>query len=256
MHFSGLAGTLKHILALVILALAACQPAIDTSTLPVPETWRVQITPALRWLGPVLNECTRQVPGVALLYDEEPVSSLNLGKADFAFSLAEPVEGAAYSAVLGQVGAVVIVNPANPVAQLEQASLEAMFNGKIITWSDLPQQDCPGCTAPAQSEIRPYVYAAGDDFGQGISDLFPGLSQRLPAAILAPDPEALRQAVAADPQAVGFIPTPVVDSSVRVVRLSNAPVASLRIPLLLSSQAEPAGIKRSWVLCIQDNLPK
>ncbi len=255
MHLSGLAGTRKFFLALVILALAACQPVINTSTLPPPETWRVQVTPALRWLGPVLNECTRQVPGIALLYDEESVSSLDLGKADFALSLGEPVEGAAYSAVLGQVGVVVIVNPANPVAQLERASLEGIFNGKIVTWGDLPQQDCPECTSAEKSEIRPYVYAAGDDFGQGLSDLFPGLSQRLPAAILAPDPEAVRQAVAADPQAVGFIPAPVLDSSVRAAKLSDAPADSLRIPLLLSTQAAPAGMKRSWVLCIQQNLP-
>ncbi len=242
-------------LALAILALSACQPALDTSTLPAPETWQVQVTPALRWLGPVLNECTRQVPGIALLYAEEPASALDLKKADFAFSLAKPVDGAGYSAVLGQVGAAVIVNPANPVAQVEQASLEAIFNGKITTWRELPEEDCPGCAAQPVSQVKPYVYAAGDDFGQGLSDLFPGLSQRLPAAILAPDPQAVRQAVAADPSAVGFVPSPVVDSSVRTVKISDPPPDGLRIPLLLSTQAEPAGMKRSWVLCIQNHLP-
>ncbi len=134
----GLAKKRKYLLPLVILAMAACQPAINTATLPAPETWRVQVTPALRWLGPVLNECTRQVPGVALLYDEEPVSALDPGKADFIFSLAELAEGAGYTAVLGQVGVVAIVNPANPVTQLQQASLEAIFNGKITAWGDLP----------------------------------------------------------------------------------------------------------------------
>ncbi len=82
MFFSGRAGARKYWLALVILALAACQPEIDSSTLPAPKTWQVQVTPALRWLGPVMNECTRQVPGIALLYDEEPASALDLKVAD------------------------------------------------------------------------------------------------------------------------------------------------------------------------------
>ncbi len=147
-----------------------------------------------------------------------------------------------------------IVNPANPVVQLAQASLQAIFNGKITTWQELSTEGCPGCTAQPESQIKPYVYAAGDDFGQGLGDLFPGLSQKLPAAMLAPDPEAVRQAVAGDPSAVGFVPSPDVDSTVRAVKISDVPANKLRIPLLLSTQAEPAGMKRSWVLCIQNNL--
>ncbi len=254
MSLSALIGSRKILLVLIVLVLAACQPEINTTTLPAPEVWRVQVTPALRWLGPVLNACTRQVPGIALLYDEEPVSALDLAKADFVFSLTQPVPGAGYSAVLAQVEAVVIVNPANPVEQLSTANLEAIYTGKMDAWSDLRQLDCPECTLPDASKIKPYVYGEGDDFGRGFSDLFSALTQRLPSATLAPDPEAVRQAVAADPQAVGYVPVQVVDSSVRAVKISDSPAAGLRLPLLLSTQAEPAGVKRSWALCVQQNI--
>ena len=245
----------KYLLPLLALVLTACQPAIDTSTLPAPETWRAQVTPALRWLGPTLNECTRQVPGVALLYDEQPAQALDPQKADFTFSL-EPASGAEYTAVLGQVGLAFIVNPASPVSQLDQAGLEAIFSGKAVTWAGLPQKDCPNCTSSSADAIKFYVYAPGDDLGRVFGDLFPALSQNAPSAILAPDPESVRQAVAADPQAFGYIPAPLVDSSVRIVKISDVPPERMFFSLILSMQAEPAGIKRSWVLCVQQALTK
>jgi hypothetical protein len=252
--FLGLAGARKFILVLGMLAAAACQPAINTVTLPAPKTWKVQVTPALRWLGPIFNECTRQVPGIALLYDEEPPSALDLSNTDFTFSFSEPVNGAGYTAVMAQVGLAVIVNPANPISQLDTNSLAAIYSGKVVAWGELPAQDCPDCKTSPENPIKPYVYAEGDDLGRGFSDLFPGLPQRLPTAILAPDPQAVRQAVAADPQAVGYIPMPVVDSSVRAVNISDFAAGGMRIPLLLSTQAEPEGAQRSWVLCIQQTI--
>ncbi len=249
-----LLATKKNLLLLLVLALAACQPAVATSTLPPPETWRAQLTPALRWLGPVLKECTRQVPGTALLYDEEPTSALDLSRADFTFSL-EPVSAHGYTAVLGQVGLAFIVNPANPVFQLDEASLEAIYRGEAVTWSDLKPESCPTCTPLIENPIKLFVYAPDDDLGKVFSGLFPSLVQKLPDAMLAPDPEAVRQAVAGDPDALGYVPAPVVDSSVRAVKISDISTDNLRIPLLLSAQAEPAGIKRSWVLCVQQNLP-
>ncbi len=253
--YSKLAGAWKVLLAAALLVLAGCQPDTDTTTLPAPETWRVQVTPALRWLGPVFNECTRQSPGIALLYDEEPASALDLDRADFALSFSQPVKDAGYTAILAQVNVAVIVNPTNPVLQLNRTSLEAIYGGKAVAWADVLQKDCPGCASFAKNGIKPYVYGEGDDFGLGFSDLFPGLSLRVLSAVLAPDPEAVRQAVASDPQAVGIIPVPTVDSSVRQVAINDVPADHLRVPLLLSTPSEPAGAKRSWVLCVQQKIP-
>lgn len=248
-------GCVLKFLLLLGLLLSACQPAMDTSTLPPPEAWRVQVTPALRWLGTALNECARQVPGIALLYDEQPAQALDPQKADFTFSLV-PVPGAGYTAVLGQVGLAFVVNPANPVDQLDLASLEAIFNGKAISWADLPQGVCPKCSTSSAGAIKLYVYAPGNDLGQVFSDLFPTLSQKAPSAILAPDPESVRQAVAADAQAIGFIPAPLVDSSVRPIKVVDAPPEQMLFRPVLSMQAEPTGLERSWTLCVQQKMAK
>ena len=190
-----------------------------------------------------------------MLYNEETAPALDPHKADFTFSL-EPASSAGYTVLLGQVGMAFVVNPANPVNQLDQAGLGAIFSGKAVTWADLPLTDCPSCASSSASAIKLYVYAPGDDLGQVFSDLVPSLSQKAPSALLAPDPESVRQAVAADPQAIGYIPAPLVDSSVRMVQIIDLQTEQMLFPLILSMTAEPAGEKRSWVFCVQQNLPK
>ncbi len=221
--------------------------------MPPPQVWRAQATPALRWLGPIFNACTRQAPQTTLLVDEKPLSGLDLSGADFTFSL-QPLDKAAFTAVLGRVELAVVVNPANPLAQLDANGLEAVFSGQAAQWADLAQNGCPSCAKAPQGAIQPYIYPAGDDVGQFFAGLLPGLPARLPSAILAPDPAAVRQAVAADPQGIGYLPAAWVDSTVRSITLTGFTADQLRFPLLLSTAAEPQGEKRSWVLCVQDSL--
>ena len=71
---------------LAALLLSACQ--VQTITLtppPAPETWQVETTPALRWLGPVFQRCTIGLPGANLLIHERPAAQLGGPQVDFSF---------------------------------------------------------------------------------------------------------------------------------------------------------------------------
>ena len=235
--------------------LSGCHPEISTATLPAPQVWRVQVTPALRWLGPVFNQCTLQAPQTSLLYSELPQPSLNPVQADFTLSL-QPANGAVYSAVLGQVGLALVVNPANPLTQLNASEVQSILTGVFANWPELPPADCAGCARPPKGVIQPYIYPAGDDVGRLVQDLFPAQVEKLAGAILAPDPAAVRQAVAADPGGIGFLPAPWLDSSVRSVKIVGIPAEKLQIPIIFSASAEPQAEKRSWLLCVQASLNK
>jgi phosphate transport system substrate-binding protein len=146
-----------------------------------------------------------------------------------------------------------VVNPANPVTQLSQADLLAIFTGTVSSWADLAKGDCPGCAASSLKAVQPYVYAEGDDLAQVFNGLFPSITPKLPnGGILAPNPGAVLQAVAADPQAIGYLPIAWVDSTVKTVKISDLPAGALRFPLVLSAAAEPQGARLSWLRCVQN----
>ena len=139
------------LICIALVVLVGCQPVISTATLASPEVWRVQVSPAMRWLNADFHTCTATLPGVTLLYDEKPASALDPTQADFTISL-EPAKDAAYTASLGQSDLTVIVNPANPLTQLRLADLQAIFNGKVAAWADLANGAMPGmCIQRAQS---------------------------------------------------------------------------------------------------------
>jgi hypothetical protein len=240
---------------IVLVVLVGCQPVISTVTLAAPEVWRVQVSPALRWLNADFHACAATFPNVTLLYDEKPGGALNPAQADFSIGL-EPAKGAAYTAILGRSEMTVIVNPANPLSQLSLADLKAIFSGKDAVWADLANGACPECTASTLKAIQPYVYADGDEVARVVESLIPGLTLRQPNALLAPNPQAVRQAVAGDPQAIGLIPAFWLDGTVRAVTISDPPSNGLHLPIVFSGTAEPAGAKLSWLLCVEQSIAK
>ncbi len=233
--------------------LVGCQPVISTATVAAPQVWRVQVSPALRWLNADFHTCTDAMPGVTLLYDEKPADTLNPAQADFTISL-EPANGADYTATLGQSELVVIVNPTNPVSLLNLADVQAIFNGKTTAWADLAKGACPACADSALKAIQPYVYAEGDDVARVFESLIPGLRPRQPGALLAPNPLAVRQAVAGDIQAIGVIPAFWLDTTIKAVKIADPPVNGLRFPIVFSAGAEPTGAKLSWLLCVENGM--
>lgn len=238
---------------IVLAVLVGCQPVVSTATVAAPVVWRVQVSPALRWLNAGFHTCTGMLPGVTLLYDEKPAAALDPAQADFTISL-EPAKGAAYTARLGQSELTVIVNPANPLIQLKVADLQAIFNGKVVAWVDLAKSACPECAASSLKAIQPYVYAEGDDMARVFESLIPGLALRQPNVLLAPNPQAVRQAVAGDAQAIGVIPAFWLDGTVKAVTISDPPTNGLRFPIVFSAAAEPTGAKLSWLLCVQKGI--
>jgi hypothetical protein len=236
---------------IALVVLVGCQPVISTATLVSPDVWRVQVSPALRWLNADFHTCTATLPNVTLLYDEKPAASLDPAQGDFTISL-EPAKGAAYTASLGQSAMTVIVNPANPLSQLSLADLQAIFNGKVIAWADLAKGACLECATSTLKAIQPYVYAEGDEVARVLESLIPGLAPRQPNALLAPNPLAVRQAVAGDAQAIGIIPAFWLDATVKAVPISDPPANGLRFPIVFSATAEPVGAKLSWLLCVEN----
>lgn len=163
------------------------------SAVPVAE----RLTAAFASLHRGMHWTVRDVGATATL------TELNEGQADVGFlSRALTVEDAQYvhALGLGHSAQVVIVNPANPLADLTTAQLRAIFSGVITDWSAVG-----GTPGPIRVFLRPEsspTRAALDPLLRA-----PGGAYRPDATVL-PNAVTMLSSVAADPAAIGMVSQP------------------------------------------------
>jgi hypothetical protein len=232
---------------LAALILSACQPQIVTLTPPPkPETWQVEATPALRWLGPIFQRCAAGLPGANLVFSERPADQLGGAQVDFSFQWGNRAAAMGFAAVIGQDTLAVVVNPANPVDTLAPSEVSALFSGKTDSWSLAIKTRCASCGPDFDGAVQAYVYAPGEDV-RVAADWIPAG----PAALLAPGPAEVRAAVAQERYSLGYLPARWLDASVKVVSILPAEPGLLEKPVLAFAPREPQGAQRAWLACVQ-----
>jgi hypothetical protein len=241
-----LSKTRLAMIGLVGLALVACQAAPSAASVPTPQYWRVQYTPALAWMAPAFNLCIRQgPPGYALAVFEKPASALDITQAEITLRWGAPAETSGSLVELGSDDLALVVNPHNPLQSLTGSQVKTIFSGTNRAWSDYSKGYA--------NTIRVWSYPQGNEIRQYFEEAFAPLDL-LASAHLAPDPNAMRQAVAADPSAIGYLPRRWVDSSVRQLTIADIPEPSLRQPILAITQITPQGAQKEWLLCLQRSI--
>lgn len=139
--------------------------------------------------------------------------------------------------VLGLDGIAVIVNPSNPLNELRKDTIKRIFAGEINDWSKL-----------GSSHGAIQVYAR--DNQSGIFDSFKsqvlGGSQLTRAAHIYEDSDELSQAVAGDPNAIGFISLPFIHTA-KSVAISDKGTNALK-PTRLTVATEDYPLSRRLYL--------
>ncbi len=228
---------------MLVISQVACSPQLVTpGPLPSPVIWQVAVTPALAWLGPIFQRCASSQPGVNLVISQKPASQIDPAIVDLAFRWGGIAQPPAFAAEIGQDELAVVVNPTNPVNSLSSSQLIQLFNGSLTRWSQLDLKNFDGM-------VTAYRYALSEDVQQAADWLPVG-----PAGILAPDPAAVRQAVAAETYSVGYLPARWVDTSVKRVAIAGLGTDQQTRPILALAQSEPQGARRALLLCVQDQL--
>ncbi len=237
---------LKRLGIAATLLLAACQPQA-ASPIPTLPVVRVQFTPAAQPLTARLHACAAQV-GAGLVVDETPAGALDPSGADFALRLGVPAASPGFLAQVGQDEIVVIVPPDNPVQDLSLADLQGIFSGKIKSWDALA-----GGQGQSGGAIQVWAYPPGDDLRAAFDVAVLGNAGLTPLAYPAPDPAAMLQAVASNPGAIGYVLKSELDASVRSLPLSDVDLSAFEQPVLAISQAEPQGVARALLVCMQES---
>lgn len=212
--------------------LSACA---STPTPPLPL--RLEATDLA---APLLTDLTQAYAGTNVIISAMPAATLDgdlaAGRADLGLAVTYP--SGQFATPLGYVSFVVVVNPANPVSRLTVAQLRDTFAGRATDWGQVG-----GSPGPIQVVSR----EDGSDAAAAFSKV--ALLGEAPTlnALVAPDWDAMRQAISQTPGAVGYLPAPELQAPVKAVGLE----VDLRALVVAVAPKTPTGAARDFLAWAQ-----
>ena len=109
-------------------------------------------------------------------------------------------------------GIAVIVHPSNPVADLSVAQIKQIFTGRLTNWREL---------GLPPREIDAINREEGSGTREAFEHLVMGQTEVSPAAMVQDSNGSVREIVAGDPNAIGYISAGLVDSRVKAVTIEG-----------------------------------
>jgi len=156
-------------------------------------------------------------------------------------------EKALHQVTIALDGIAIIVNSANPVTGLARAQVAQIFAGEIPRWSSVGGPDRP---------IHFVTREEGSGTRGAFEEMVMGKQEIAPRALVQDSNGAVREIVASDPDALGYISLGLVDRRVRAVSIdgvlpTHETIVAKRYavvrPFLFLTRGEPAGAARAFI---------
>lgn len=144
-------------------------------------------------------------------------------------------------------GLVLIVNPENPIQNLTLDQIRGIYTAAISDWSQL---------GGPKSKINIITREEGSGTRSAFTELVMGKAEITPKAIVQDSNGAVRQLVADDPNAIGFISLGLVNDKVKALHLGGVAATrenimngsySLSRPFLFVVSGKPAGLAKEFI---------
>lgn len=159
-----------------------------------------------------------------------------------------PAEAKEFKAhIVAKDGLAVIVHPKNPVTSLTVEQIGKIFSGAISNWKDV---------GGADGEIT-VVVREENSGGRKAFDRACGITGKVSAKAQAQTSSgALRTAVASNPNAIGYVATVKVDSTVRAIGVGDAAPTNenvnagkypLYVVIYLFTKGDPTGLAKEYI---------
>lgn len=237
---------MRKIFILCLVLLSGCAGPSRATSMPTPQVFNVALTPSVSNLAGELHTCADSSPNLVININEIPAPSLDINTASLSIRLGgKPTKG--YTAPINNETIVLIINENNPVLTISPEEISGIFTGQITNWNEIGGE---------QQTIQVWSYLNGDDTREIFDEsVFPG-EQLTPNALLAPDPQAMLEAVGDDPLAIGYIPQSWISPldparQIRIVEVNEKLAEKLHQPVLAFSRSEPQGPLRKLLFCLQ-----
>jgi phosphate transport system substrate-binding protein len=242
----------RSLSALALVAAAGCFPACSrgTSGTEIIVAGSTSVQPfADRWAEAFLKSrpgCFVNVQGGG---SSAGIQAAVSGAADIGTSSRDlkPDEKALNEIVVARDGLAVIVHPSNPVRGLGLEEVKLIFKGEIPSWKYLGGDDRP---------ITVVTREEGSGTRGAFQELVMGKVRIARGAIVEDSNGTVREIVAADPHAIGYISLGLVNERVRALPLDGVVPGEAAIrdgsyklirPFLFVTQGAPTGMCRDFV---------
>lgn len=144
-------------------------------------------------------------------------------------------------------GLVIIINPKNPIDNLTLDQIRDIYAATITDWSQL---------GGLEAKINIIAREEGSGTRSAFTELLMGDTEITPKAIVQDSNGAVRQLVADDPNAIGFISLGLVNDKVKALHLDGIEASrenimngsySLARPFLFVTNGEPSGLAKKFI---------
>lgn len=235
------------ILALSISMLSACSRASGSATIVAGSTSVQPYAEVLAEEYMVLNpgsEIDIQGGGSSAGITAAETHSADIGMSSRA--LKEEEMSLSYVEI-ARDGLALIVNPKNPILDLTLDQVRDIYTATITDWSQL---------GGPKSKINLIAREEGSGTRSAFAELVMGEAEITPKAIVQDSNGAVRQLVAGDPNAIGFISLGLVNDKVKALHLDGVEATrenimndsySLSRPFLFVTNGEPSGLAKKFI---------
>jgi hypothetical protein len=232
--------------------ITSCGTPEPASPAPTPQPIQVSYPAALQPWADKLSICASSNPQVALYFSQGPTPG-NTFNEEVVLVLGNPDPSVA-SSHLYQVGweqIIVAVNKDNVLSRLSTENLRSIYSGVTSTWEN-------GSDQPIQVWVLPDGDPTRILFDQAVLPLQSLASE----AMLAPDPQAMLEAIAGNINAIGYLPgsilasgDPTLTSEIKIIQVDTLLDEALHQPVIAVVRSEPKGLVRSLLVCLQNQAP-
>lgn len=144
-------------------------------------------------------------------------------------------------------GIAVVVNPSNPIKDLNTNQIRDIYAGRIKNWKQVGGND---------ASIVVVTREEGSGTRGAFEELIMGKDRITDSAIVQPSTGAVKQSISQDPNAIGYISLGVVDSSVKAIKVNgieptieNVKAGKYKIqrPFLFLTKNKPSGLIKQFI---------
>ncbi|MBN2199673.1 MAG: phosphate ABC transporter substrate-binding protein [Candidatus Aminicenantes bacterium] len=233
---------------LTILLASACSRSATHESLTVAGSTSIQPF-CDRWAEVYMEKTVRCAVNVQGGGSSAGIQAARSGAADIGMSSRplKPEEKDLVEIVIARDGLAIIVHPDNPVASLTLLEVKAVFEGTVKDWEIVGGRRAP-------------IHVVSREEGSGtrgaFQELVMGKARIFKGAIVQDSNGTVREIVAGDPNAVGYISLGLVDDRVKALRLNGVKATEETIerggyalvrPFLFVSREEPRGRARAFI---------
>ena len=232
-------------LVLACMLFSACSPPPTATIPPSPQPVLVAYSPSLENIEEALHVCANNHSEFALIVEKKPFNSIQFDDSDLTIWWGEKPDQVTFAYPLAQDELVIILNQANPNQNLATNELLALFGGRVLNWDEI---------STFQHEVSSWIYPPENELRETFQENIMGDIKFTPLSYLAPNPQAMLEAVARDPGAIGFLPRSWLNQEVLQSQFDPDLQAALNKPVLALTGTKPQGGTLTLINCLQKGL--